>query len=99
MVQLSVFTVHGSSLFLDAMPDTDDFLVKFTIPHESKDILKEQLKYLGVRESNLFPDLDHLANETKSLRFKPPPVSDQDLEKLKATNSLIGETNSVHQNE
>ncbi len=73
MVQLSVFTLHGSGLPLDERPDNDEYLVKYRIPHNSKSKLKEQLKFLGVRESNLFPDLDHLADETKKLRFSQPP--------------------------
>jgi len=76
MVQLSVFTLHGSGLLLDDLPDKDSFLFKFRISRESKDDLKGQLKFLGVRESNLFPDLDHLANETSALRFQPPPNTD-----------------------
>ncbi len=75
MVQLSVFTLHGSGLPLDESPGTDEYLVKYRIPHNSKSTLKGQLKYLGVRESNLFPDLDHLADETKKLRFNPPPTA------------------------
>ena len=73
MVQLSVFTLHGSGLLLDELPDNDSFLMKFNIPHDSKGFLKKQLKFLGIRDSNLFPDLDHLAKETRSLRFRPPP--------------------------
>lgn len=80
MVQLSVFTIHGSGKILDELPNTDRFLIKFSIPHESKNDLKEQLKFLGVRESNLFPDLDHLANEIRSLRFRKPPIVSNDVE-------------------
>lgn len=74
MVQLSVFTLHGSGLVLDELPTTDAYLVKFRIPSDAKPKLREQLKFMGVRESNLFPDLDHLANEIRALRFRPPPA-------------------------
>lgn len=77
MVQLSVFTLHGSRLILDELPSTDAYLVKFRIPHEAKLVLREQLKFMGVRESNLFPDLDHLANEIRTLRFRKPPDSEK----------------------
>jgi len=73
MVQLSVFTLHGSGLSLDDLPGKEKFLLKFHIPKESKEKLKDELKYLGIRESNLFPDLDHLANETRALKFKESP--------------------------
>ena len=73
MVQLSVFTIHGSKLILDDLPNNDKFLIKYRISHHAKALLKEQLKFLGVRESGLFPDLDHLAKEAGSLHFNPPP--------------------------
>jgi hypothetical protein len=73
MVQLSAFTLHASDRPLDDMTDSEDYLLKFLIPKEAKVHLKEQLKFLGVRESNLFPDLDHLAEEIKALSFRDPP--------------------------
>lgn len=72
-VQLSVFTIHGSGRAMDDLPDADKFLIKFRIPSESKKVLRQQLEYLGIRESNLFPDLEHLAKEIRALTFKPPP--------------------------
>lgn len=78
MVQLSVFTLHGSGLVLDQLPDSDGYLVKFKISHDAKPLLKEQLKFMGVRESNLFPDLDHLANEIRTLQFRQPPKADKE---------------------
>ena len=68
--QLSAFTIHGSGKSINDLPDNDSYLIKFLIPTNSKSLLLEQLKYLGVRESNLFPDLEHLANEIRSLVFK-----------------------------
>jgi len=72
MVQLSVFTVHGSAMDLEGLPNRHDFLMKFEVPATAKPLLAEQLKTLGVRESALFPDLEHLASETKGLHFVPP---------------------------
>ncbi len=72
MVQLSVFTIHASGSSIDELAERDDFLLKFEIPAASKGHLKEHLKYLGIRESNLFPDLEHLAKETSALSFNPP---------------------------
>ncbi len=81
MVQLSVFTLHGNGRPLDDLPDKNNFLLKFHIPKKSKALLKEQLKYLSVRESILFPDLDHLANETKALIFRQPPKTEHSTSK------------------
>lgn len=66
-VQLSVFTIHGRQVALNECVGSDDYLIKFTIPFESKQLLRLQLIDFGIRESNLFPDLDHLANELKSM--------------------------------
>jgi hypothetical protein len=63
MVQLSVFTAHGIALPLDKLPDAKSFLMRFEIPADAKPKIKRQLWSLSIRESNLFPDADHLANE------------------------------------
>jgi len=72
MIQISVFTIHGSGLVLDKLSGSDNFLIQYRIPATNKKDLREALKYLGVRESILFPDLDHLGAETTTLKFKPP---------------------------
>jgi hypothetical protein len=76
MVQLSTFTIHGSGKSIYDCAKTDDLLIKFLIPASSKKQLREELKYLGIRESNLFPDLEHLAQEIKSVTFKETSISD-----------------------
>jgi hypothetical protein len=73
MVQLSVFTVHGLNRSLDNLPGNDRFLIGFRIPCQEKPKVKEELKHLGIRQSSLFPDLEHLAKEVSTLRFKEPP--------------------------
>lgn len=70
MVQLSVFTLHGTRKLLEDNPAHEDFILKFTIPSDSKASLREQLKHLGIRESSIFPDLEHLAKDVASTRFK-----------------------------
>ena len=72
MVQLSVFTVHGSGRKLNELPAASEYLVKYRIPSPAKALLQSELKYLGVRASNLFPDLEHLAKETRELKFIAP---------------------------
>jgi hypothetical protein len=78
-VQLSTFTVHGSGISLDELEETDAYLYKLVIPAMAKASLEEELKFMGIRESNLFPDLDHLAGELKSLKFKPPSYEEQSI--------------------
>ena len=55
---------------IDTFDGADEVLFKFRIGHDSKVSLRSDLKKLGVRESSLFPDLDHLAKEIEATRFK-----------------------------
>lgn len=73
MVQLSVFTIHGSDLSINELENHEDFTIKFIVPSEEKKIVQEDLKRLGIRESNIFPDLEHLAKEVSNTIFKQPP--------------------------
>lgn len=66
--QLSGFTIHDERDYLEENVKSDDFLVKFEIPAQSKEKLREQLKHAGLRPSSLFPDLEHLSKEVKSIR-------------------------------
>jgi len=63
MVQLSVFTIHGGCEPLESLPNHGKYLMKFEIPSKSKKRLQKLLWDVGIRESNIFPDLEHLANE------------------------------------
>jgi len=87
MLQLSVFTLHGVTISLDNMTDNFNYLLKFKIPKKAKNDLKSQLKTMGVRESNLFPDLDHLAKEIKSLRFRKPSIKEKSINGNPFTNN------------
>lgn len=66
-VQLAAFTVHGDSTPLNVRSDSEKFLLCFRIPSDAKSDLKDQLFVLGIRQSNLFPDLDNLAQELNRL--------------------------------
>ena len=73
MAQLSMFTLHGSNLAIEDLTYQQAFLIKFLIPYSAKSELFGQLSYgLGIREANLFPDLEHLAREIKSHRYMSP---------------------------
>ena len=67
--QLSAFTVHGAPTPLEQLPESDGFLVKFTIPPEAKRPLAKALDALGIRRANLFPDLENLASDLAGLEF------------------------------
>lgn len=69
-MQRSRFTIHGGPSPLEGFPDHERFLMKFVIPADSKTHLQKRLWLLGYRESFLFPDLDHLADDVKTTR--PP---------------------------
>jgi hypothetical protein len=96
MVQLSVFTVHGSSLSLDDVQGNVSFLKKYKIQAEAKRLLKNQFKYLGIRESSLYPDIDHLAKDTAALRFKKPTtrMRDNDEDRRMDPGYIVRDTSS-----
>jgi len=80
-VQLSAFSIHGSSTPLELNASASQFLLKFDIPAVLKKSVVTHLFYLGIRESSLFPDLEHLAAELSSLQFDvtdPPQKPDPD---------------------
>lgn len=61
--QQSALTLHGTKVPLDQLPEKDNFLRSFRIPSCAKTLIYEDLLRLGIRESSLFPDLDHLAGD------------------------------------
>jgi hypothetical protein len=69
MVQMSVFTIHGTSTPLEQIEGNENFLMKFEISAQGKKNLLNQLKLLGISERNLFPDLDHLSEDIASEEF------------------------------
>ncbi|MBI4773739.1 MAG: FRG domain-containing protein [Deltaproteobacteria bacterium] len=66
-VQLSAFTVHGANTPLNKHCGKESFLFKYEIPSKSKQLLRLELIGMGIRESNIFPDLDHLADELRKM--------------------------------
>jgi hypothetical protein len=67
LVQQSVFTMHGSGKPLEEYEDGEEYLRKYTIPAEFKSKIWVSVQQLGVKESYLFPDLDHLSTELNRL--------------------------------
>ena len=78
LVQCSCFTIHGMPASLEGLRGHERFLMRFSIPADSKGPIKEALYRLGVRESTLFPDLDHLAHELGGLQFAKQEWEDVD---------------------
>ena len=72
LVQLSAFTIHGTAKPLEDLENSDKFLIKFDIPASAKAGLMADLATLGIRESNLFPDLEHLAQDI--VAWGPPQL-------------------------
>ena len=68
--QQGAFTVHSSRQPLDQMSNCEKWLVKILLPKESAPRISYELGLLGIQRSNLFPDLDNLAQELRT-RFKP----------------------------
>jgi hypothetical protein len=79
MVQLSVFTLNGYNVAIDKLPNSEDFILKFKVPSEAKETIQSDLKQIGIRLSNIFPDLEHLAQEISNLAFKSRISSDDPL--------------------
>lgn len=69
LVQLSQHTVHGDSNPIEEIEGNNNYLFKFEVPVGAKEGLKQSLYILGIREANLFPDLEHLAKELADMTF------------------------------
>jgi hypothetical protein len=65
-VQQGAFTVHTTAELLTNLPGTEKWLHQLVIPTDAAKHIAWQLAALGVRESELFPDLDHLASDLRN---------------------------------
>jgi hypothetical protein len=68
MVQQGAFTIHGDRT--DIAATGVPWLVGFRIKREAKEILRENLRQLGITRSGLFPDLGSLAHDLKHKRWR-----------------------------
>lgn len=66
VMQHSAFTLHRDPIPLEGQPENDKFLKRITIPAEKKRMLYDSLRFVGIREFPLFPDLDGLARDLES---------------------------------
>jgi hypothetical protein len=70
MVQQGAFTVHSSTQELDRLEGANRWLRQIMIPAECKSDIAKELKILGLRPADLFPDLENLAKE--AIEAYPP---------------------------
>jgi hypothetical protein len=69
LVQQSAFTIHATHTPIEAMPNADVFVNKYTIPAASKPLIRAELNSIGIQLHTLFPDLEHLAEYLADLHF------------------------------
>lgn len=88
VAQSSAFTLHnrGTPSCSDTKPAVplemgfDDlpagrFLAKLVIPHAKVEAVRQDLYRAGVRRSQMFPDLDHLADDIRDEIMRSEPTS------------------------
>lgn len=69
LAQMSRFTLHSYHTEMEVLPESHKWLRRYVIPKEAKTKIRAQLAELGIRRSNLFPDLANLAQELKQARL------------------------------
>ncbi len=70
-----MLTIHGSSQPLEGRDDSDRYLLKFVVDAAAKHDLRIHLERFGIRERNLFPDLEHLARDLNRDFYVDPTVA------------------------
>ena len=66
-MQQGAFTVHASVVPLNLLESADNWLRRFVVPADRVLNLRRELLMLGYRADYVFPDLDSLAQELRSL--------------------------------
>ena len=69
MVQASQFTIHGSELAITELENAEKFVISITLPGSAKSAFRQILNLFHFNDSYLFPDLDHLARQIRSLNY------------------------------
>jgi hypothetical protein len=83
ILQQSAFTIHPkpeeTNSIIDILPEKE-FLIKYVIPMNKKQILKDDLKALGISKRALFGDLQSLTesilDEERTVAYGPPQPPD-----------------------
>jgi hypothetical protein len=66
-MQMAHFTIHEKREPLEQHSEACSFLKKYIIPSEFVQLIRYELSMLGIRRSNIYPDLDNLAQEISEL--------------------------------
>ena len=69
LVQVGRFTLHSSHAAIEYLSNSATWLRRYIVPKEHKRKLRAQLAAMGIKQSNLFPDLTNLAAELRAMRF------------------------------
>lgn len=69
LAQMSRFTLHSRRTALDSSQGSEVWLRQYVIPKNAKAKIRAQLSALGIRRSNVFPDLENLAGELRDSTF------------------------------
>jgi hypothetical protein len=64
-LQQAAFTIHSNCTPIDQLPGAETWLRKLVIPNASIGEFFNELSVLGMKKSNLFPDLPSLASELR----------------------------------
>ncbi len=70
LVQIGRFTLHSYHAAIECLPNSASWLRRYIVPKEHKRKVRYQLAAMGIKRSNLFPDLTNLAAELRTMRFK-----------------------------
>lgn len=65
LAQMSRFTLHSHRTALESAGANEVWLRQYVIPKHAKAKIRAQLSALGIRRSNVFPDLENLAVELR----------------------------------
>lgn len=69
LVQIGRFTLHSYHSAIEYLPNSPSWLRRYVVPGEHKRKIRAQLAAMGIKQSNLFPDLTNLAAELRGMRF------------------------------
>lgn len=72
LAQLGRVTVHNATSSLEARANAAVYLDRIVVPRAAKKRMMAELHMLGIREANLFPDLEHLAIDLAARSFRYP---------------------------
>jgi hypothetical protein len=67
LVQWGVYTIHSTNKAIEDIPDYLDFAAEIPIPAKDRNTLRQALIFTGFSKSRLFPDLQSLAEDIRTI--------------------------------